>query len=164
MKNSQSENIIIIDADCEYPPEVIPEILDKLKHHDLIYTSRLYQRHSAADANMPYLKMQGNKIISSLFNRLFHQNTSDLYTGCKGFKRHCIEGLDFKHKGFEHVVEFACLLSARNYQIKDIAVTFEPRHTGRSKMSHAAETVKLVYLLLFFRTIGKKSIKSAKPF
>jgi glycosyltransferase involved in cell wall biosynthesis len=151
MAYGRNEKVIIIDADCEYPPEVIPDILSALDKHDLVYTSRLYRRRSAVEANMPGLKVLGNRIISGLFNRLFRQRTTDLYTGCKGFRRHCIEGLSFRRKGFEHVLEFACLLSRRGYRIVDIPIEFAPRSTGKSKMSHLAETSKFLALLLYFR-------------
>jgi len=156
MKYGCSDNIIIIDADCEYPPEAIPTILTELKEHDLVYTSRLLHRRSASESNMPYLKVLGNKVITTLFNLLFHQHTTDLYTGCKGFKRSCIDGLNFQYMGFEHVLEFACKLSHRGYQIVDIPVSFEPRITGHSKMSHLSETTKFIFLLMFFATMRKK--------
>ena len=163
MAYGNSDNIIIIDADCEYPPEAIPTILSALEQHELVYTSRLLQRRSAADANMPRLKMLGNKIITTLFNRLFNQHTTDLYTGCKGFKRHCIKGVSFQHKGFEHVLEFACKLSQRGYQIVDIPVNFAPRSTGSSKMSHLSETSKFLFLLLLFSTMRKTLMEPTKP-
>jgi len=159
MAHCRNDKVVIIDADCEYPPEAIPAILDALDNHDLVYTSRLLRRHSAADANMPFLKLLGNRIISGLFNLLFRQRTTDLYTGCKGFRRGCIEGLDFKRTGFEHVLEFACLLSARGYRIFDIPIAYAPRSTGASKMSHVSETAKFLALLLYYRatafTVGR---------
>ena len=159
MQYGRSENIIIIDADCEYPPEAIPDILAALQEHDLVYTSRLLFRKSARDANMPYLKMLGNKFISGLFNILFEQNTTDLYTGCKGFKRHCIDDVSFIRKGFDHVLEFACVLSSRGYKIVDIPILFEPRNTGSSKMSHLSETLKFLYFVAYFkiRQLSKSS-------
>jgi glycosyltransferase involved in cell wall biosynthesis len=157
MRYGKCDNIIVIDADCEYPPEALPDILAALLTHDLVYTSRLMNRQSAETANMPYMKMLGNQIISGLFNVLFGQNTTDLYTGCKGFKRHCIEGLSFTRSGFEHVLEFACLLSSRGYKISDIPVEFEPRQTGVSKMSHVSETLKFLFVLAKLRlTLSRK--------
>ncbi|MDC0362950.1 glycosyltransferase family 2 protein [Halioglobus sp.] len=151
MCHGRCENIIIIDADCEYPPEAIPHILEELRSSDIVYTSRLLHRKSAEDANMPYLKLLGNRIISGLFNILFDQNTTDLYTGCKGFKRDCIKGVSFSRMGFEHVLEFACTLSSRGYSIVDIPVVFEPRNTGTSKMSHLSETLKFLYVLALMK-------------
>lgn len=151
MLQGSSEIIIVIDADCEYPPEAIPDILAALQKHDIVYTSRLLSKGPMANSNMPYLKRQGNKIISRLFNLLFNQRTTDLYTGCKGFKRECIEGVTFKRKGFEHVLEFACISSSRGYRIFDIPIKFMPRATGTSKMSHLSETLKFLYFLAFYR-------------
>ena len=161
MTRCHNDKIIIIDADCEYPPEAIPDMLAALEHHDLVYTSRLLQRNSASDANMPFLKLLGNKIISGLFNLLFGQKTTDLYTGCKGFRRSCIDGLSFNYTGFEHVLEFACMLSRRGYYIVDIPVEFAPRSTGRSKMSHLSETTKFLLLLLYFRAGAGKPARTS---
>jgi len=149
--HGKNENIIIIDADCEYPPEEIPAILARLRDQDVVYTSRFFGRKTHDEANMPYLKYLGNKIISLLYNVLFQQNVTDLYTGCKGFKRHCIEGIQFERMGFEHVLELSCRLSQRGYRILDIPVVYEPRHTGSSKMNHVSETAKFLYLLLRYR-------------
>lgn len=158
MRQSICENIIIIDADCEYPPEVIPDILEALRDNDLIYTSRLLNRKSAHDANMPYLKLLGNRIISTLFNVLFSQHTTDLYTGCKGLKRQSVEGITFSRMGFEHVLEFACILSSRGHKIVDIPITYKPRDTGSSKMSHLWETLKFLYLLALMKiTLPRKN-------
>lgn len=149
--HGENDNIIVIDADCEYPPEVIPAILAALENQDVVYTSRFVGRVSPDEANMPYLKFFGNKIISSLYNGLFQQNITDLYTGCKGFKRRCVECIDFERMGFEHVLELSCRLSQRGYRILDIPIAFEPRHTGSSKMNHVFETTKFLYLLLRYR-------------
>lgn len=151
MRHGSCENIIIIDADCEYPPEAIPDILEELRKSDIVYASRLLDRKSAQDANMPYIKLLGNRVISGLFNVLFGQNTTDLYTGCKGFKRQCVKGVSFSRMGFEHVLEFACILSSRGYKIVDIPISYEPRNTGMSKMSHLSETLKFLYVLACMR-------------
>ncbi len=155
--NSSSNNtIIIIDADCEYPPEAIPDILHALETSDVVYTSRLMTKHSP---NMPWLKSLGNKIISGLYNVLFGQSTTDLYTGCKGFKRHCVEGVSFRRQGFEHVLELACRLSRRGYKIVDVPVKFEPRSTGSSKMAHVPETLKFLLLILFYAATMRSEIR-----
>jgi len=151
IRHGSHENIIVIDADCEYPPEIIPAILAGLDRHEVVYTSRLLGITSPAAANMPYLKFLGNRIISTLYNLLFGQNVTDLYTGCKGFKRHCVDGMDFHRMGFEHVLELSCKLSRRGHRIHDIPISFEPRHTGASKMNHVTETSKFLYLLLRYR-------------
>ena len=77
--HSSNDKIIIIDADCEYPPEALPEMAAGLDQVEVVYTSRFLE---ANNDFMPRLKKYGNQLISALFNRLFQQRVTDLYTGC----------------------------------------------------------------------------------
>ena len=105
---------------------------------------------------MPCLKVFGNKTITYLFNVLYGQNLTDLYTGAKAFRRSVVEGLPMQHDGFEHVLEFAARLAKVGVQIEELHVTYQPRRTGSSKMSHLHETVKYCYFLLFYFFTLKK--------
>ncbi|MCI5143283.1 MAG: glycosyltransferase family 2 protein, partial [Candidatus Electrothrix sp. ATG1] len=40
IRAASADKIVIIDADCEYPPEAIPLIAQELDHHDAVYASR----------------------------------------------------------------------------------------------------------------------------
>jgi len=145
--HSSHDKIIIIDADCEYPPEALPELAARLDQVAVVYTSRFL----AANNNfMPRLKRYGNQLISALFNRLFHQQVTDLYTGCKGFKRSALDGITLERKGFEHVLELAVKFARKDYQIHEISIDFTPRHTGEAKMKHLSETLKYLYLTIYY--------------
>lgn len=145
---STSEKILIIDADCEYPPEALPDLVAELDNHRVVYTSRFLDKNRRA--SMPCLKRIGNIMISGLFNFLFRQQTTDLYTGSKGFQRSVLIDLPMERNGFEHVLEVAARLARRNIQIKEIHVEFRPRQTGNAKMKHLPETMKYLYLLLYY--------------
>jgi hypothetical protein len=138
---------VIIDADCEYPPEAIPELVNRLNNADVVYTSRFLDE---SNTFMPFLKKSGNQAISSLFNLLFKQNVTDLYTGCKAMNRKVLEGLELERKGFEHVLELGVKLARRNITITEMPVVFCPRHTGKAKMKHISETLKYLYLTLYY--------------
>ena len=147
IRNTSGEVIAIIDADCEYPPESLPEMLAQLDTADVVYASRfLKPTHN----NMPFLKMFGNKVISALFNLLFNQNVTDLYTGCKILKRSALEGIFFERQGFEHVLELGAKLAKKGVSITEVHVDFNPRQTGRSKMKHLQETCKYIYLICYY--------------
>jgi len=152
---TSGSRIVIIDADCEYPPECVPELLTALEEQEVVYASRFLNRGSAAEAGMPFLKMFGNRCISSLFNLLFRQDTTDLYTGCKALRRDCVKGMQLECRGFEHVLELAARLAQRGYRIGEIPVKFEPRGTDRSKMRHVSETAKFFLLVFVFFMRGR---------
>jgi len=145
---STSEKILIIDADCEYPPEALPNLVTELDYHRVVYASRFLDQNRRVP--MPCLKRAGNKMISGLFNLLFQQQTTDLYTGSKGFQRSVIIDLPMERNGFEHVLEIAARLARRSIRISEIHVEFRPRQTGRAKMKHLPETMKYLYLLLYY--------------
>ena len=145
---AKTDYIIVIDADCEFPPESIPEILQALKHSPVVYASRFYDRDMLRHANMPLIKRLGNKLFSWLYNSLFGQSTTDLYTGCKGIQRTALNGIEFEHKGFEHVLELAVKLALRGQRIVDVPVRFSARSSGSSKMRYISDSGKYFYLLM----------------
>ncbi|MFQ5484421.1 MAG: glycosyltransferase family 2 protein [Desulfobacterales bacterium] len=147
IRNTTEEIIAIIDADCEYPPESLPEMVAQLDRADVVYASRFLKTQ---DLKIPYLKSFGNKVITGLFNLLFSQNVTDLYTGCKVLKRSALEGISLERKGFEHVLELGTKLAKKGVPIAEVHVDFSPRQTGRSKMKHLKETSKYIYLIFYY--------------
>lgn len=145
IRAGRNKKIVVIDADGEYPLECLPALLSALEHHDVVYASRFLASGAAV---MPWLKARGNQMISQAFNRLFQQQVTDLYTGCKAFKRSCLDGMVLEQTGFEHVLELSAKLAARQYTIHEIPVVFSPRRAGKSKMRHGIETAKFFYWLL----------------
>lgn len=145
------EKIIIIDADCEYPVEAIPALLQALTEYNVVYASRLLGKSNSEKAGMPWMKMRGNQAISALFNLLFRQRCTDLYTGCKALRRTALKNVKLERSGFEHVLELAAQLACRGYHIAEVPVDFSPRVTGVSKMSHLSETMKFLFWLVMYR-------------
>jgi glycosyltransferase involved in cell wall biosynthesis len=143
-----NENIVIIDADCEYPPECIPHLLAAIENNQVVYASRFRDRNTTRQTNTGWLKMKGNQCISHLYSRLFSQDVTDLYTGCKAIKRSCLNQIKLEQKGFEHVLELSVKLAAKQIPIHEIPVDFFPRQAGQSKMNHVTETAKYFYWLL----------------
>jgi glycosyltransferase involved in cell wall biosynthesis len=142
---STADAIVVIDADCEYPPESIPALVAALAEHEVVYTSRFL---GGRPAGMPGFRRFGNRFLTGVFNLLFRQRLTDLYTGCKALRRPVLEGLELERRGFEHVLELAVRLSRRGVRIAEVPIEYTPRSTGRSKMSHLSETVKLCALLV----------------
>jgi len=150
---SEGEYIIILDADLEYPPEAIPAILDALAQHAVVYGSRFL---AVDPPPMPLPRRVGNRLASALFNTLFRQHTSDVYTGMKGFQRSALPLARLRRNGFEHGVEIAALIAMAGQRIHDVPIGFRSRRQGRSKMSHLPETLKLAAYLVAYRVCGAR--------
>ena len=150
--------VVIIDADCEYPPEIIPALLHAVCNNDVVYASRLAGKNNNQQAGMPWLKMKGNQVISGLFNVLFQQVCTDLYTGCKVFRRSTLKDMNLSRTGFEHVLEMAVIFSCFGYRIAEVPIDYSPRIGGKSKMSHIVETIKFSYWLLCYRWMFRNKL------
>jgi glycosyltransferase involved in cell wall biosynthesis len=136
--------IVIIDADLEYPPESIPAMLTALERETVVYGSRFL---GADRPDMPLFRRIGNRVISGVFNLLFHQHTTDFYTGMKALRREALSGIVLHQNGFEHVVELGAKLACEGHTISEIAVAYTPRSRGVSKMKHLPETLKYVWFV-----------------
>lgn len=138
---SDGELVVIIDADLEYPPEAIPAIVDALAVHPVVYGSRFLGPEAP---DMAALRRAGNRVVSGLYNLLYRQRTTDLYTGIKGLRRAALPLDRLRRSGFEHCVELGALIRLSGLRIHDVPVTYRPRQRGRSKMRHVPETAKLI--------------------
>ena len=147
IRASATDKIIIIDADGEYPPESIPEMVSALDSHEVVYGSRFAGKQQSA---IPWSRATGNKAVTTLFNLVFHQTLTDLYTGFKGFQRLTVQELPMHCNGFEHVLEIAARLARNNIRIHEIPVQYRLREIGKSKMDHFQEVFKLLYLMAYF--------------
>ncbi len=144
---STTEKIIIIDADGEYSPDVIPAIVEELDHTDIVHTSRFLEK---SNVGMSILRYYGNTIVTCVFNKLFAEKLTDLYTGCKGYRRNKVAHLDMDRDGFEHVLEISARLVSQSSRIKEIPVRYTERKTGRSKMRHLFEVVKYCFFVVYY--------------
>ncbi len=160
INHSTSDKIIIIDADGEYSPKVIPSIVQSLDQFEVVHTSRFIKEQNEKISAVRYI---GNRIITTIFNILFRQSLTDLYTGCKGYRRHCVTGLKIQRNGFEYVLEVSARLVRQSVVIKEIPVRYKERTSGVSKMNHLLETIKYVWLVIYyFFTISKQLSKQPK--
>ena len=145
IERSDAAAIVIIDADLEYPPESIPDLLVALSQHPVVYGSRFL---GDLRPDMPWVRRCGNGLISGMFNVLFRQTTTDLYTGMKALRREVLGSLTLHRDGFEHVAEMSVQLVQAGYRIHEIPVRYAPRASGVSKMHHLRETVNYAWYIV----------------
>lgn len=144
LASARADKVVILDADLEYPPEAIPDMVRALDQHAAVYGSRFL---AARKPDMAPLRRFGNRLISAVFNRLYGQRTTDFYTGMKGLRRDAFSRLALEREGFEHVVELGAQLTRLGFKIHEVPVEYSPRSRGVSKMRHLPETLKYVWFV-----------------
>lgn len=145
---SNSQNIAMIDADLQYPPEVLPQMLEQLSDSGVVIARRKVTHDSK-------LRRFISKGFSSIFGRLLHNLNLDVQSGLKVFKKEVIEKIDPK-KITPWTLDLSLVLVARDlgYEIREVDIEFDKRTKGLSKVSivkTSLEIGKNALKLKFFR-------------
>jgi hypothetical protein len=99
--------------------------------------------------------------MSGLYNLLYGQRVTDLYTGMKGFRRDAFPTRALTRDGFEHGAELAALIAFCGHRIHEIPVQYHPRRQGASKMRHIPEALKLGFYVVAYRLVGRRRLVRA---
>ncbi|NNL65847.1 MAG: glycosyltransferase family 2 protein [Myxococcales bacterium] len=141
--------VVQIDADLEYRPEDVPAVVAELARFEAVYGSRFLGRPGPM-AGMSATRRLGNRVVTGLFDLLYGQDLSDLYTGLRAFRRDALTA-PCRCEGFEYVFEVAARLVRGGGRIGEVAIGYDARETGASKMRHVPEFLKFAYWLVRLR-------------
>jgi glycosyltransferase involved in cell wall biosynthesis len=150
IEESDGDVIIMIDADLEYHPEDVPALVAALETAPAVYGSRLLEGAEGL-RTMPPTRRIGNRVVTGLFNLLFGERLTDLYTGIRGVRRDALPWRDLRSDGFELVLEIAARLAESGAVIVEVPVRYTPRTAGVSKMKHVREFLRFALHLVEFR-------------
>src|SRR5262249_7816313 len=75
--------VALVHGDGQYAPERLPDLLGPLVSGDAdaVFGSRMMSGSNALKGGMPLYKYVGNKILTSIQNRLLHSNLSEFHSG-----------------------------------------------------------------------------------
>jgi cellulose synthase/poly-beta-1,6-N-acetylglucosamine synthase-like glycosyltransferase/glycosyltransferase involved in cell wall biosynthesis/O-antigen/teichoic acid export membrane protein len=126
---ASSEILVMIDADLQYPPEAIPQMLEKINNgFDVVVASRS-QKH------VSFVRLFLSRGFEFVFGRLLHNFNFDVQSGLKAFRRKIIDEVELKPDAWTFDLEF--LTKARNagHKITHIDIVFEQRLHDESKVN-----------------------------
>lgn len=132
--HSQSDYLIVMDADLQHPPEVIPSILSHLLNGvDIVIPSRFVPGGSDGGLSVTrkLVSWTARKLGQVLISRL--RKVSDCTSGFFGFHRKVLEGVTLKPIGWKILIEI--LVRGHYETIHEIPYSFVDRDAGYSKMN-----------------------------
>ncbi len=129
---SLADFMIVMDADLQHPPELLPEIFKQLKTYDIVIPSRFIQGGDAGGLNVvrKFISWSARCLGRLLIKRL--RDVSDCTGGYFGLRRSVIEGAPLDPIGWKILIEV--LVKGQYASICELPYAFHARDAGDSKM------------------------------
>ncbi|HST50035.1 methyltransferase domain-containing protein [Jatrophihabitans sp.] len=80
--------VVLLHGDGQYAPEVMADLLAPLERGeaDAVFGSRMLQAGSARAGGMPLYKYLGNRVLTSVENRLLNSTLSEFHSGYRAYR------------------------------------------------------------------------------
>lgn len=155
---AEGELITVLDSDCTYSPQLIPQMLTLINENTDIVTVSPYHPQGKME-NISWHRLFLSRVISLTYRTLLN---SGIYTHgaiARVYKREVIKNVQFKANDFLAVTELLIKARLQNYTIKELPATLTLRQHGFSKMK-LLKTIKghltLVGKIITFKITGKE--------
>ena len=153
-----AECYVMADADCTYPAESAPEMVDLVLHHqaDMVVGDRLSSTYFEENKR-PFHNL-GNSLVRGSINTLFHSRIRDIMTGYRAFSFEFVKTFPVLSQGFEIETEMTIHAVDKNLNVENVVVEYRDRPAGsKSKLSTYTDGAKVL------GTIARM-FKNYKPF
>ena len=131
--HSQGTQIIVMDADLQHPPELIPLILKRLLQADVVIPSRFVPGGSDGGLNLFRKLISGIARGIGCFSIKKLRPISDSTSGYFALKRSVITDAHLDPIGWKILIEI--LVKGKYRTVHEIPYSFVAREAGESKMS-----------------------------
>lgn len=156
------EIVIVQDADLEYDPEEIGEVIGPIVEGkaDVVYGSRFLVRKAARVLYFyHYLANKGLTFLSNLFTNI---NMTDVETGYKAFRGDIIRNMVITSSGFGFEIEVTAKVAKLRCPVYEVPISYSGRtYDEGKKIGFKDGVAALWYIVKFNLLCGMK--ESYKP-
>ncbi|MEQ1827927.1 MAG: glycosyltransferase family 2 protein [Pirellula sp.] len=163
---STGQVLIIQDADLEYDPTEIRDVIEPILKGvaDVVYGSRFMVKR--ASRVLYFYHYLANKFLTLLSNLLTNRNMSDIETCYKAFRREVIAPLHLCSRGFGLEVEITAMVCKTRARTYEVPISYYGRTYDEGKKIGMWDGVAAIWYILYFNLVhpftnsGKKYIRS----
>ena len=129
--NASGDILFTIDADCTYPPEVIPEVAKLMEKEglDMVICSRFL----GGNPQMSRLNYFGNILFSLLVTVLTGKRVTDASSGMRGLRKRVWTLIKVKSRNLDWEVEMTTRALRKGFVVKEFPIQYFDR-VGASKL------------------------------
>lgn len=140
--------VAMIDADLQYPPELLPQMLQNTEFSDIVIANRVTQNVSL------YRKIL-SRIYAGVFGKLLLGLPYDIQSGMKVFKKKILKEVTLNPTPWGFDYEFLYKSKKKGFLISQTPIEFHERKFGKSNVTFFTN-LELLYgiikLKLTYRT------------
>jgi glycosyltransferase involved in cell wall biosynthesis len=149
--HAEGEIAVIQDADMEYDPADVPELIEPIVRGvaDVVFGSRL--RGGRPQRAYMFWHLAGNRFLSLLTNVLFNTTLSDMETGYKAFRTEVLRSLDLHEDSFGIEPEITGQVCKRKLRIYELPISYYGRTYDEGKKITWRDGFRAIWVLLRVR-------------
>ncbi len=137
-KYTKKELIAILDADLQYPPEALGEMIDLIKSNKF---SVVIASRTVKETN--YLRKLFSRVFRYFFATLLFGLDFDVQSGFKVFKTEVIQGMQLNPSPWTFDLEFLVKARRLGYKLGSVDILFAERTSGVSKINLLSATTEI---------------------
>ncbi len=151
---ADGEIAVIQDADMEYDPAEVPELIEPIVRGvaDVVFGSRL--RGGRPQRAFLFWHLVGNRFLSLLTCVLFNTTLSDMETGYKAFRMDVLRSLDLRESSFGIEPEITGKVCRRNLRIYELPISYYGRTHDEGKKITWLDGFRAMWVLFRVRLFG----------
>jgi glycosyltransferase involved in cell wall biosynthesis len=148
-KEVTGDLVVIQDADTEYSPEELPELIELIcqGRADVVYGSRFLGRHRV----FLFTHYLGNLFLTFLTNVLYNTMLTDMETCYKAMRIEVLRSFTLDSNGFGIEPELTAKIFKRGYRVYEVPITYDGRGYEEGKKITWRDGVVALWVLLKYR-------------
>jgi len=149
-KLTRGEVVIVQDADLEYDPQEIAEVIQPILdgHADVVFGSRFLVRRAARV--LYFYHFLANKTLTFLSNIFTNLNMTDIETGYKAFRGDIVRNMIIVSRNFGFEVEVTAKVAKLKGAIYEVPISYYGRTYSEGKKIGFRDGLIALWLILRF--------------
>ncbi|HVU87717.1 MAG TPA: glycosyltransferase family 2 protein [Pirellulales bacterium] len=170
ISEASGDIVIVQDADLEYDPAEIPDVLAPILQGqaDVVYGSRFMVRK--ASRVLYFYHYLANRGLTFLSNVLTNRNMTDIETCYKAFRTGVIKPLTLTSKGFGMEVEITAMVCKTHARTYEVPISYYGRTYEEGKKIGMRDGIMALYYIAYYNLVkprtaaGRRYIQAVNAF
>lgn len=145
---ARGDIVIIQDADLEYDPEEIPNLIEPIVNGsaDVVYGSRFLVRRACRV--LYFYHYVANKLLTFASNVFTNINMTDVETGYKAFRREIIQNMIITSTGFGFEIEVTAKVAKLGCAVYEVPISYHGRTYEEGKKIGLWDGLQAIWLIV----------------